>query len=626
MDQGRRSIPTNHCLGHIRGQNQPCEIGAWPGGRDISNTLTLRLRKISGSVIRQSIRRRIVAIAVGLIILMVLTSLLSMAMVGRVGRLLDELTARYVPANTHLTRITVLSLERALAIRRMVIARMQEPPDEMGYKLRKQMYVAKGAEIDAEAQAARALINAVIDDDSTPSDNAALARIENRIENLVDDSRRNLREVTGQLLSELEGRDFGAARRSLARADALRDELEEKIEAVRRDMLKTSYGAIASIRAEQSRAVIISAIATVLAAIVGLIFANLVSGGIIRSVRQLLEGARAVEAGELDRSIDVTTGDEIGQLAAAFNRMVMQLRDNQRVRETFGKYIDPRVVEGLIERPNLTAAEGQRRVMTVLFCDLKGFTSLSEGLTPQGLVKVMNRYLSTMSEPIRTNRGIIDKYIGDGIMAYWGPPFVGEADHARLACLAALEMIERIATLRQEIPELLGVRGTPMEQCDLRIGIATGEALVGSIGSDVMMSYTLMGDVVNLASRLEGANKAYGIRNLVSGKTVAGAGDAVEVREIDRIVVEGHTHSEVIFEILGRKGELTPQQLALRDRYQEALVDYRARRWGDALLALNASLEAMPGDGPSIALVRRIESLEANPLPEDWDGSWHIEK
>ena len=171
---------------------------------------------------------------------------------------------------------------------------------------------------------------------------------------------------------------------------------------------------------------------TLLAAIVGLIFANLVSGGIIRSVRQLLEGTRAVEAGQLDQSIDVKTSDEIGQLAAAFNRMVVQLRDNQRIKETFGKYIDPRIVEGLIDRPNLTAAEGQRRVMTVLFCDLKGFTSLSEGMTPQGLVKVMNRYLSIMSEPIRTNRGIIDKYIGDGIMAYWGPPFVDEADHAQL--------------------------------------------------------------------------------------------------------------------------------------------------------------------------------------------------
>jgi class 3 adenylate cyclase len=577
-------------------------------------------------VIKQSIRRRIVAIAAGLIVLMVATSVLSMIMVGRVGHLLDELTTRYIPADAHLTRINILSLERALELRRMVIAKMQEPPDEAGYKLRKQLYDAMDAEVDSEAQAARTLLNAIIEDTSTPSDNAALARIDSRIDGLVSESRRNLKEVAEELLMQLDARDFDAARRSLARADALRDELDEKINAVRTEMLKTSYGAIATIRSEQRQAVVISAIATALAAIVGLIFANLVSGGIIRSVRQLLEGTRAVEAGQLDQSINVATGDEIGQLAAAFNRMVVQLRENRRVRETFGKYIDPRVVEGLIDRPTLTAAEGERRVMTVLFCDLKGFTSVSEGMTPHGLVKVMNRYLSTMSQPIRTNRGIIDKYIGDAIMAYWGPPFVGEADHARLACLAALEMIERIATLRQEIPELLGVRGTSMETCDLRIGVATGEALVGSIGSDIMMSYTVMGDVVNLASRLEGANKAYGTRNLVSEKTSAAAGNTVEVREIDRVVVAGQTHSEIIFEILGRKGELTPQQLSSRDKYLEGLAAYREQRWDDALRALNASLEAMPGDGPSMALLKRIESLKANPLPPGWDGSWHIEK
>ncbi len=577
-------------------------------------------------MIKQSIRRRIVAIAVGLIILMVATSVLSMVMVGRVGHLLDELTVRYFPANTHLTRINILSLERALALRRMVISKMQEPPDENGYKLRKQLYDAKDAEVDSEAQAARQLINAIIEDTSTPSDNAALARIDSRIDSLMSESRQHLEEESAELLSALDARDFAAVRRGLARVDALRDGLNEKIEAVRAEMVKVSYGAVATIRSEQTRAVLISAIATLLAAIVGLIFANLVSGGIIRSVRQLLEGTRAVEAGQLDQSIDVTTGDEIGQLAAAFNRMVVQLRDNQRVRETFGKYIDPRVVEGLIDRPTLTAAEGQRRVMTVLFCDLKGFTSLSEGMTPQGLVKVMNRYLSIMSEPIRSNRGIIDKYIGDGIMAYWGPPFVDEADHARFACLAALEMIERIVTLRQEIPELLGVRGTPMETCDLRIGVATGEALVGSIGSDVMMSYTVMGDVVNLASRLEGANKAYGTRNLISERTIAAASAAFEVREIDRIVVAGHTHSEVIFEILGHKGELTPQQLSSRDGYLEGLAAYREQRWDDALRALGASLEAMPGDGPSTALLKRVESLKANPPSKDWDGSWHIDK
>ncbi|HET9536927.1 MAG TPA: adenylate/guanylate cyclase domain-containing protein [Mesorhizobium sp.] len=577
-------------------------------------------------MIRQSIRRRVVAIAVGLIVLMVVTSVLSMVMVGRVGRLLDELTTRYTPVNTHLTRINVLSFERALALRRMVIAKMQDPPDEIGYKTRKQLYDAKDSEVDSEAQAARKLINAIIEDTSTPSDNAALARIESRIDSLMSESRRYLKQETGELLSVLEARDFAAVRRSLARVDTLRDELDDKIDAVRREMIKVSYGAIAKIRSEQTQAVLISMIVTVLAAIVGLVFANLVGGGISRPVRKLLEGTRAVEAGHLDQSIDVTTGDEIGQLAAAFNRMVLQLRDNERIRETFGKYIDPRVVEGLIDRPNLTAAEGQRRVMTVMFCDLKGFTSLSEGMTPQGLVKVMNRYLSIMSEPIRSNRGIIDKYIGDGIMAYWGPPFVDEVDHARFACLAVVEMIERIPILRREIPELLGVLGTPMETCDLRIGIATGEALVGSIGSDVMMSYTVMGDVVNLASRLEAANKAYGTRNLISERVFNAASAGIEVREIDRVVVAGQTRSERIFEILGRKGELVPQQLTSRDRYLEGLAAYRERKWDDALRALGTSLEAVPDDGPSMALISRIEGFKANPPPQDWDGSWYIEK
>ncbi|MDL2402879.1 adenylate/guanylate cyclase domain-containing protein [Rhizobium mayense] len=577
-------------------------------------------------MIKQSIRRRIVSIAAGLIILMMATSVLSMVMVGRLGHLLDELTERYSPANEHLMRINLLSLQRALALRRAVIAKMQEPPDEAGYMARKQQYDAKNVEVEHETQAARELINAIIADTSTPSDNAALARIESRIDGLINDGRGLLNQETRELLAFLDVRDFASVRDRLSRIDALRDELNQKIDALRQEMLKVSDGAILTIRAEQSRAVLVSAIATLLAAVLGLIFANLVSGGIIRSVRQLLEGTRAVEAGHLDQSIDVATRDEIGELAAAFNRMVVQLRANQRVKETFGKYIDPRVVEGLIDRPNLTAAEGQRRLMTVLFCDLRGFTSLSEGLVPQGLVKVMNRYFSLMSEPIRTNRGIIDKYIGDGIMAYWGPPFVDEADHARLACLATVEMIERIETLRREIPDLLGVRGTPMEKCDLRIGVATGEALVGSIGSDIMMSYTVMGDVVNLASRLEGANKVYGTRNLVCERTIAAAGTALEFREIDRIVVAGQTRPEAVFEVLGRNGELAPEQLASRDLYQEGLAAYRERRWDDALRALKGALEVMPGDGPALGLLGRIESLKANPPSKDWDGSWRLEK
>jgi class 3 adenylate cyclase len=575
-------------------------------------------------MIRQSIKRQIVSIAVGLVVLMVITSVLSMVMARRVGHLLDELTTRYIPAYGNLARMNVHSLERALALRWMVIAKMQTPPDEAGYAERFRIFEAKGLEVEQEAAAARKLIIAIIEDVTTPSDNAALARIESRIDTATSDLRRHLNDETAQMLPLLDARDFVEARRALARVDTLRDEFDQKIDTIRADMLAQVHASAATVMRNQQRAILVSAIVTALAAILGLIFAILVSDGITRPVRRLLEGTRAVEAGRLDGSIDITTRDEIGQLSAAFNRMVEQLRQNERIRETFGRYIDPKVMEGLIDQPALAATEGQRRVMTVLFCDLKGFTSLSESVTPQGLVKVMNRYLSTMSEPIRSHRGIIDKYIGDAIMAYWGPPFIDEADQARFACFAAIDMIGRIATLRKELPELLGVRTIPM-QCDIRIGIATGEALVGSIGSEFMMSYTVMGDTVNLASRLEGANKIYSGRSLVSEATVAAAGAAIEAREIDRLVVVGQTSPQVVFEIMGRKGELTPDQLLLRTRYSEGLAAYRARNWDEARRAFNAALEAVPADGPATTLAMRVESLQANPPAADWEGSWYLD-
>src|SRR5258706_4180014 len=239
-----------------RSLTKPADAG---GGREIPNTLTLQnLKKLSGTMIKQSIRRRIVAIAVGLIILMVATSVLSMVMVGRVGQLLDELTARYIPANVHLTRVNILSLERGLALRRMMIAKMQEPPDEIGYKFQKQLFDARDAEVDREAQAARKLINSIIDDTSTPSDNAALARIDSRIDSLMNESRQHLGQESEDLLSELDARDFSALRRSLARADSLRDQLHAKIDAVRTQMLTLSHRAVATIRSEQTQAVLVS--------------------------------------------------------------------------------------------------------------------------------------------------------------------------------------------------------------------------------------------------------------------------------------------------------------------------------------------------------------------------------
>jgi adenylate cyclase len=542
---------------------------------------------------RTSIRRKIVGIAMGLVILMVATSILSMVMASKVGHLLDELSNKYIQAYGHLARANIQSLERSLALRRMAMAKMQNPPDETNYTERLHIYQQSENKIEEEADAARKLIASIIADVSTPSDDLALTRIDTNIDNAVNDLNRHLNQESAQLLSQLEAKDFAEARRTLARTDEVRDEFNQKLDQIRADMLSQVNASASVVLRNQHHAILITIVVTALAAALGLLFAILVSGGITRPVRLLLEGTREIEAGHLDRSIEVVTADEIGQLSAAFNRMVEQLRHKERIRETFGRYIDPRVVEGLINQPKLAAAEGQRRVMTVMFCDMKGFTTLSEGMTPQGLVKVMNRYLSTMSEPIRRHGGVIDKYIGDAIMAYWGPPFVDETDEGQFACLAAVEMIKRIGTLRKEVTELLGVRVLPTE-CDVRIGIATGEALVGSIGSEIMMNYTIMGDTVNLAARLEAANKLYGSRSLIAEATVAKTDETIQFREIDRLMVAGQTQPQAVFELLGRKDELTAKQDLLRTRYADGLLAYR----GPALGRGARRIPCRAGSGP----------------------------
>ncbi len=211
---------------------------------------------------RRSIKRKIVSIAVGLIVLMVITSALSMLMAARVGQLLDELTTKYVPAYSHLARMNVRSLERALALRRMVIAKMQIPPDETDYAARLKMFEQNGPEIDQESEAARKLIIAIIDDVSTPSDNAALARIETRIDAASNDLRRRMNQEISQLLSHLEARDFAEVRLGLARVDSLRDEFNQKIDTIRADMLKQVIASASTAMGGQRRAIVISAIVT----------------------------------------------------------------------------------------------------------------------------------------------------------------------------------------------------------------------------------------------------------------------------------------------------------------------------------------------------------------------------
>jgi adenylate cyclase len=263
--------------------------------------------------------------------------------------------------------------------------------------------------------------------------------------------------------------------------------------------------------------------------------------------------------------------------------------------------------------------------MTVFFSDLEGFTSLGERLTPDGIVKLLNQYFTLMSEPIREFHGIIDKYIGDAIMAFWGPPFTDGAEHASLACLSALEQYKKLSTFRQMLPDIMGLR-KDLPTINLRMGMATGDVIVGNIGSEYSKGYTVIGDTVNLASRLEGVNKEYGTQMLISEETWKMAQDAIETREVDCIQVAGKSEPVRIFELLERKGQLNDHARSLKEHFAEGLASYRNQSWDLAEAQFNECLKINPADRPSKLFIARLRHFREHPLSPDWDGVWRFQQ
>ena len=373
-------------------------------------------------------------------------------------------------------------------------------------------------------------------------------------------------------------------------------------------------------KAEEKRATTLNWIITALATTLGLIFAAFVTRSLVDPVKRLVGGTRAVEAGDLDIEIQVHTHDEIATLATSFNHMVVGLREKERIRDTFGQYVDPRIVKNLLEN-RIPADRGERQVMTVFFSDLADFTRLCEGLTPDAAVRFLNRYFSLMSEVIRTRQGIVDKYIGDSVMAFWGPPFTDAADHATLCCLAALEQMARMEAFRAWLPEMFGVaHGLPV--VNVRMGIASGDVTVGNIGSETSRGYTVIGDTVNLASRLEQANKFYGTRILVNEATRNLAGDTLAFREIDSLRVAGKLETVRVYELLGLATELSESGRQRVQAYEAGLARYRAQDWDAAEAAFRECLAIEPKDQPSQVMLERIAAFRQTLPGAEWDGVW----
>jgi adenylate cyclase len=298
-------------------------------------------------------------------------------------------------------------------------------------------------------------------------------------------------------------------------------------------------------------------------------------------------------------------------MAAAYS-YATEGKERRFVRRTFSQYMDETIVRHILKNPELIRPGGRRKRVTVFFLDIAGFTPIAENLPAEETAAILHTLLNAFTEVVIRNKGVIDKYIGDSIMAFWGAPLETDRDEEN-ACRAALECLDALAEINREF------RRKGLAEIAVRIGIHSGEAVVGNLGSDRLFDYTVVGDTVNLASRLESANKMFRTRILVSADTFERTGDTFLARELGLVAVKGKSQPVMVYEILATAGTHDAVNEEKAVIHQEALALYYGKHWRDAVRLFDRLLELDPGDGPAAWYRGRCESMEASErLPDEW--------
>lgn len=567
-----------------------------------------------------TIRIKILSIAVSLLVVFGIVVGVSAILQRQVTNEVSSITRYHDPLTAAIANFDVVSFEYELLPLRL-LRRSDADKNQIESVNQREQKIAEEMRVDF-ATAADVTAKAVNDNEMPARSRLVFARLQG----LVSMLHRKLPpfvEVGQQVMQALtEGRLEDARRLSLG-FRTYEEAFGPDTAAVRRAVIELTDSATSSVHRRQAAIEYMGFVLFAVAALLGLGIGIAVATAVIRTLRRLVEAAQAVGEGELSRLVPVSSGDEIGQLATAFNAMVVELQAKERIKDTFGKFVDPRIVSGLIGSGSEEVEHADRRVVTVFFSDIMGFTAISEQLTAAAMVNFLNHYFDAVTRCIRVGGGIVDKYIGDAVMAFWSPPFSLGDSHAAAACLAALAQQEVIEILEADLPNIIGLRRNA-PNLFVRMGIATGEVIVGTIGSPISKSFTVIGDTVNVASRLEGINKVYGTRVIIAEDTLRLARDEVEVRELDLITVAGKTEPVRIHELLSPFGKLDRRDAELREEFAGGLAAYRIRDWDEAQRRFEQCLKLKPDDGPSSVFTKRVGMLRANPPSPDWGGVWRF--
>lgn len=338
------------------------------------------------------------------------------------------------------------------------------------------------------------------------------------------------------------------------------------------------------------------------------------------------EIALAVDGRKLNLFVSssfLTIHDEIGDeerygVVVVFSDITEE-RKRRKIKRLFGEYIDPRIVDRILERGEVDQTSSRRESMTISFVDMRDFTGWSERLDADWLIDLLNRFLAAMAQSIAANGGITDKYIGDAVMACWGPPFTDADTQAIDACNAALGQIAALTGLRKDLAEA-GFQ-TP-DRINAVVGVATGQVIAGDVGPEASRNYTVIGNAVNLAARLQEAAKFLGHPIIVSQETVGRAGDAFVFRELERIVPRGSRIAESVYALLGRADEIDADTRAVAALHEQGLEAMYARDWARAATCFADCLARDPNDASAAIQAKRVAHYADCPPPADWDGVW----
>ncbi len=561
---------------------------------------------------------KIFGLATSILLLQTILSIVTYDQVSQVTKKLIDITDYLVPIGDAIVEANLQTTERKIYMERILRQYEGVSPDEALFKEALSVWQEHSLHSDTAIDRAIDLSNKGLSHISTTEDIVAFARLQPALENLKVMHQEH-QEMALEILQMLQKGDRESAHLLETELEKSGTMLDIRAQRILDDLESFLGRSIRTSIKHEQQALQLSWVMMGIAAVISIAFASQVTMGLIRPIKQLVASTTEVEDGNLNINVPVVSTDEMGELTGIFNNMVHGIRDTQQLKATFGQYVDPRIVEELLRQTSQVDEHPTRQSMTVFFSDVAGFSSISEKLTAEGLVKLINQYLTLASEPISNTHGVIDKFIGDAIVAFWGPPFTEATAHATLACQAALAQANQVKKLNRMIPDLMGIRqGLPPVQ--IRIGLATGELLLGNMGSDTSKSYTVMGNAAGLAEQLESASKVYGTHILVNEETKNQA-EGFEYRQIDTLLNAENGQPVRIYELLSELGDLDEAVKQTYRIFEQGLEAYRNQQWDLASTHFEHCV-AQQDDAPSKVFLKRIDTLRRTPPAEDWHGIW----